>query len=756
MSDWNQPQTEVIKTKLLNVMVYKEDSGWFLAETENGENVTGISVMSPPTGTKLTLEGSWQNNAKWGRQFKVSSIRFDSRSSAVLALLKSGFLDYIKDAMADIMFKALGDRTFDVLDGAANHDPVALNEFMHIKGVGKVTGPAILDSWTKERDWVQNALICVRAGLDLKQSRKAHEYFGDSLVEIVKTNPYRLNIIRGIGWDIVDRIAQEEWEDKPAIAHDSTSRYAAAMREILARNRNNGHVCLPVEMAFAEAQELATPADILLFRESIRNTSESEALVFKIFPDGEFIYTQESWDEEIAIVENLNRILGAKFEVKTNWSEIESKLNEYIDVDLSEDQRLAVKSACENGLTTITGGPGCGKTTLIKAIANIFDEAGLSIVMCAPTGKAARRMEEATGFDAYTIHRALDLANPVYEHDFEADVVIMDESSMIDQWLFLKSMRHVRSGTRLILVGDGDQLPPVGPGEPFYQVLNMSNIPAAKLTQIHRQGRDSGIVHAAQAFNKGELPDVSLYDDCYIGKVNSNDVLPNVAVKVVDDLLSSGIKQSDMVVLTPVNGHPWGQEAINRRLKAKYNPGLPEDVRMPGVGFDIGDPVIHVKNNYNLEVMNGEAGIVTLVLTKEEEKEQVKADPKIVIAAYGDRAVGYTRDDLSELKLGYAGTVHKYQGDEKSVVVLLAPHTRPSHQTRQLIYTGSTRAKKYLRIISAGNALLSYIQNEERVRRYTNLKYIEIPKSESDSYVNSQLEPLKQNIANVSMVSGGV
>ena len=716
--------TQTLRCKLQKIRVYNDATGWFVAETDDHVAVVGVCMPKPPTGMVISIEGSWQDSAKWGKQFRATAIRYEDVTMAILALLKGGFLKYVKDTLAESIVSKLGEETFTVLDLAVANDLSALKRFFAVRGIGKVTGPAILESWQKQRGWVHNALICIRAGLNMQQSKKAHLHFGEELPQVIRENPYRLSVIRGIGWETVDRIAQEEWPDKQPVPHDSPFRYAAAVREVLSRSHSDEHVCLPESMAVSQAAELATPADFNVFCETVESDAFDEDLRFVYLDGDKYVYTKESWDEENGIAENLKRLMSGNIKV-IDWSVVDPKVGQYTDVVMSPDQVEAVKLVCGHAVTLITGSPGTGKSTTLKAIFNIMVDHGLSITMCAPTGKAAVRMTQAVGYPASTIHRAMGL--PRNEGDFLTDVVIIDESSMIDQWLMSTVLKHIPTGHRLILVGDGDQLPPVGPGEPFYQMLNTPSIPLVRLTHIHRQGKDSGIVHVAHAFNNGEVPDVSEYDDLKIEVVGSNEALPARAIQIVEGLMDSGVKQEDIMLLTPLNKHEWGQEAMNRRFKSRYNPGLSDWDRMPGVLFDVDDPVIHIRNNYELNVMNGEIGRVVSAMTKAQEQESRYESepgelPVVVEVNYGNgRTVGYNRDDLSELRLAYAMTVHKVQGSECQVVVMLVPATRETFELRQLAYTGLTRAKKFAHVVTSGGALARYVKNEQRVHRYTNL-----------------------------------
>ena len=707
---------ESYQTVITKISSYNEATGWFVGRTGRG-NVVGVSQPKPPVNTPLTLFGYWKDDPKWGRQFRVNAIKYSSSRGAILALLKGGFIKYVKDSMAETIADTLGDTVFSVLNGALEGDADSIARFNAIKGVGKVTGPAILESWRQNRHWAQNALVCIRAGLTLHQSKQATIRFGEDLKDIIFNNPYKLTVIRGITWETVDRIAQETWEDKQPIPHDSPHRYAAAVREALRQGYGDGHVCLPYDMAMKSAKELATPSNADTFEEIVMDIAKDEEIVL----DGGYLYNKDEYDTEKNIAQQIGVLRNAN--IKTiDWNAVLPQLEKFTAVTLSEDQMEAVKTAITNPVTVITGGPGTGKTTISNTIVNILSHYGNTITLCAPTGKAAIRLSKATGMGAQTIHRALGL--PINENDLMTDVVIVDEASMIDQDLFHKLVSHVKTGARFILVGDADQLPPVGAGEPFYQIIQ-SDIPVVRLNVIHRQGKNSGIVVSAHEFNKGNVPSES-FEDCKIEYAGANEQLQKRAIGIYEDLLNSGVNRRDILLLTPVNGHDWGQQALNLALKGKYNPGLDNETRMPLCSFDVGDPVIHTKNNYELGVMNGEIGEVKSVLNRFQEMDaKIECEPgelpKVLTVEYDGKTIEYDRDDMGELKLAYSISIHKSQGSESPYVIMLVPTVFEGFRLRQLAYTGLTRAKKFAHLASTENALQQYVGNTERVRRYTDL-----------------------------------
>jgi exodeoxyribonuclease V alpha subunit len=394
---------------------------------------------------------------------------------------------------------------------------------------------------------------------------------------------------------------------------------------------------------------------------------------------------------------------------------------------LSVDQKDAIRLALKEQVCIITGGPGTGKTTILKVLLDILEHHSISYTLCAPTGKAAIRMKETTGRESATIHRTLGLFAQNGPYDVLTNYLVVDEVSMVDGGLLYHVLRALHAGQRLVLIGDVDQLPPVGAGEPFYQLI-LVGTPTARLNVIHRQGKNSGIVAAAHAINEGRIPEADSFDDFKLGIAGGNAQLPTNLMWMLERVMGKyNFTFDDIQVLTPVNDNPWGRKALNKILQERYNPG---PFPLPGVQFKLGDRVIHLHNNYDLGVMNGEIGevvwITPAILGQRKTNEDLwddedKEDPTLLLVRFRDHSgnTKYNHNTLLQLDLAYSLTIHKAQGSEYPAVIMLVPLVWKQFALRQLPYTGLTRAKKYALMLCANDALKHYVENEERIRRYT-------------------------------------
>ena len=722
------PKTETIERATITSLRFQnEENGWFVAQAQdkrNGEFTVVGEAIHVPLEIEVNLTGQWAHHKTYGRQFKVTHIIFPDNKSAIAGLLSSGLLKGIKTALAKRVVNKFGENTFKVFDEAVENDDTTV--LQTVSGLGPNNSKLVITDWRKERGWIQSAVTCFRAGLTLKQSKKAHKKFGNELDDIIINEPYRLISVRSIGWVIADHVAQTSWNGKKAIPLDHPYRLAAAINEMTRLGIQSGHTCIPKDDAVRDAQSELLGLTINL------NSGQYFYLIADYMDKVEiteyegYIYSTYMYQKELDIADKFYHLSATDSALSPVWEKVKDELHKYCDFDLAIDQTHAIEMALKHPLSIITGGPGTGKTTLLSALCNILEHNGISFTLVSPTGKAARRMWDQTGFEAYTIHRALGIfgENVPAKNHFVSKVVIVDETSMVDTSLMWHVVTNLQLNSTLILIGDADQLPPVGPGEPFFQAIE-AKVPTTFLTTIHRQSKHSGIVHAARQITVGDIPTGDNYDDFFIGYVQSNEGLPGQMMRLLPKIIEKyNINKDELQILTPLNDHPWGQKELNKQLQAWANPG---EFPLEGIPFKDGDKVIHLRNNYELNVMNGQTGIVVHVMTHSDIQNWKSAtgghsSVPIITVDYDSDTVQYSYEDLGELALAYAITIHKSQGSEFEAVFLLIPMTRPNFMLRQLAYTGLTRAKEYCMILSTSRALPTYIQNEERIHRHTCLK----------------------------------
>ena len=748
------------------VRVHQEMTGFFVADAIIEGSRRPITIKGTadflPLGMVVTFEGKHTHHPKWGKQFDVNRILYETHLDAIKALFSSGLVNGIKDRKAVTLVETLGEEIIDIMDMASRlaDNPDVANarlRLLEVNGVGPTVLGWMTESWRASRGWAIVALTGLRAGLTFKQTKKVYDKFEDDAMDMILKTPYRLSVIPSITWEVADAVAKSEWPGKTAIPHDSPMRYAAGVREVLRLSTFQGHTCMPWELCMIAAIDLCKPRlnknpKGFWSQVATLDMEEEDLALVKLPDESLYLYDRKMYDFEAYAAHKMSDMIKAGIRCSRSiptWEQVEQDIDVYsAPIVLSEGQKNAVRTCLENPVAVITGGPGTGKTTTIHTLTRILTANRITFTLVAPTGKAARRMEEAVGHPAGTIHRTIGLGIKETEwpqYKFMTDVVIADEMSMTDARLIAKMLSAINLGHPLWMVGDPDQLPPVGPGEPFYQFIT-AGIPVARLDVIYRHGKDGGIVNAAASIRKGEMPSGN-YDDYKYGTVADNRQLPKTVIDMSQRVMEKyNVRPDDFQILTPLNNHGWGQRELNNMLQKVFNPGHRP---ISWCLYKLGDRVIQLKNNYNLSehgIMNGQIGTVFWLNTEQhgdwDPQQELIQDPdkvntdelkikwqddelaKLIVGVNFDgEKVYYDYDTMKdELALAYALTIHKSQGSEYDYGIVLIPTTRPSFQTRQLIYTGITRYKKYVLVISTQNAAWNYINNEQRIRRHTLLR----------------------------------
>ncbi|MCD8038323.1 MAG: ATP-dependent RecD-like DNA helicase [Lachnospiraceae bacterium] len=697
-------------------------------------------------GECIEAEGEYVEHAVYGRQFKTE--RFcvvePEDAAAVERYLGSGAIKGVGAALAARIVRRFGDDTFRIIE----EEPHRLAE---IKGISEKKAREIVEQVEEKRDVREAMIFLQKYGITNALSLKIYKQYGMGLYKVMQENPYRLaEDISGIGFRIADEIAA-----KIGIHTDSDYRIRSGMLYTLVQAGAEGHVYLPAQALLERAAAM-----LELTREQIEPQLENLAIDRKIVikeKDGErCVYSKAAYYAELncaRMLFELQRAFGdADMLTDMEKERLEDKLKRLEEanrMELDELQRRSVISAVENGIFILSGGPGTGKTTTINMIIRYFEDEGLDIFLAAPTGRAAKRMTEATGFEAKTIHRLLELNGTVPEEDrantaahfeknelnpLEADVIIIDEMSMVDIYLFQSLLKAIAPGTRLIMVGDRNQLPSVGAGQVLKDLMESGKIRSVVLSRIFRQAGESDIVVNAHRINEGKeiTLDNKSRDFFFLERDNVNVIYKHMILLITEKLqryVQAGMY--DIQVLTPMRKGALGVEALNKILQQYLNPpaaGKPE-LAHGDTMLRLGDKVMQIKNNYQLEweivskygiavdsgqgIFNGDIGII----------KEINETARTVLVEFDDlRRVTYSINALDEIELAYAITIHKSQGSEYPAVIMPLLAGPKMLFNRNLLYTGVTRAKSCVTILGSRETVRQMIANENEQKRYTGLK----------------------------------
>lgn len=715
-----------------SVKFHAEDTGYTVASFEaEGEVITVVGVLPGVHGGEhYRLTGDLVQHPRYGEQFKAEKAEkvMPDTESGILNYLASGLIKGVGPKLAERMVDKFGTETMEIIRFA----PERLRE---VSGIGEAKLEGILESFEAQREMQEVMIGLQRYGISAAYAVRIYKQYKNQSLTVMEETPYRIaDEVTGIGFRLADRIAE-----KMGVARDDPGRIASAIRYVLNLFHQEGHT-------YAEKQALVEKTAALLSVETDRVSDMLVELmirgdVFMEELEGEpVVYSQLYHVAETGVARMLTELATAHYENPGILVEREIELLQCEEICLAEKQKLAVRRCVENGLVVITGGPGTGKTTTINSIIKIFYKNGYKIALAAPTGRAAKRMSQAAGMEAKTIHRMLEYApsedegTMLFGRDegtpLEAEVVIIDEVSMVDVILMYHLLKAVKPGTRLILVGDADQLPPVGPGNVLKDVIDSGLIPVVRLDEIFRQARESMIVVNAHRINQGDYPSVNEKgkDFFHISREAPEDILETLKALIRERLPSfyGFDPMADIQVLTPMKSSLLGTRNLNRELQAILNPPA-DGVREKIVGervFREGDKIMQIRNNYNLKwrtldglqegegVFNGDIGFITRIDPEASVLEAVFDD---------DKRIRYDFADLDELMHAYCVTIHKSQGSEFPVVVIPLSWAPPMLLNRNLIYTGITRAKELVVLVGQKKYLQWMIRNEKSLRRNSGL-----------------------------------
>jgi exodeoxyribonuclease V alpha subunit len=677
------------------------------------------SLPSAVVGEYVEGTGSWVQDRDHGLQFKADQLRTTPPHTAqgIEKYLASGLIKGIGRHYARKIVEVFGERTLAIID----ESPSFLQE---IKGIGPRRIQRIRESW-REQKAVRAIMVFLQShGVGTARAVRIYKTYGEQAIELVRENPYRLATeVWGFGFDTTDQLAQRLGIDRA-----SPLRARAALRYVLQKLSNEqGHCGVPETLAVEETVALSG-IDRAIVTEAVEHQRQEGELVREPFDGHEesWLYLKPLFLAELGVARALLALRqGAHplpaLNVETALGWVENKMG----LTLAPTQREAIRQAATRKLLVVTGGPGVGKSTLVKGILEIFAAKGQRCALCAPTGRAAKRLAETTGREAKTIHRLLefDPALGGFKRDrhrqLETDLLVVDEASMVDVVLMNRLLQAVPPWACVVLVGDADQLPSVGPGAVLADVIASGAVPVVRLTEIFRQAGASGIVRAAHRVNQGELPESCEpgQGDFYVVEADTPEAILRKLVVMVCERIPARFGLDpvrDVQVLTPMQRTELGVRNLNARLQDVLNPpGHGPEVAREGWTFRVGDKVLQTVNNYQKEVFNGDIGRVTGLDPDEQE----------LTVDYDGRFVKYEFGELDELSLSYAISIHKAQGSEYPAVIVPLHTQHFALLQRNLLYTAITRGKLLVVLVGSVRALSLAVQRQDTARRFTGLKW---------------------------------
>lgn len=698
--------------------------------TEEGEVVTVVGcIPCVAPGERLNVSGTWEQHPQHGKQLKVVELErmLPEDEEEIFNYLASGICRGVGPVLARRIVERFGVNTLDVLE----REPERLTS---IKGIPNKKAQEIADSFRQHMGLRRLMAFLAQYELPPLLAIQLRQQYGDTALEMVEKNPYLLSADHcGVAFSVTDRIALGLGVDP-----DSGERMQAAVTFELSHNERNGHVFLPRQkLVAATAQLLDCPPEPV--EAALDALIDRRAVMQEPIANVQACYLRRLWDAETTVTQRLNQLLSADIDTSYQAQQAVEEIQQEQGITYAPLQREAVELAGTSNVLILTGGPGTGKTTTVRGIVALFRKMGLEIVLAAPTGRAAKRMSELTDMEAQTIHRLLGMAWNERMHQvtyqkserepLEADAVILDEMSMVDLPLFAALLRALRPGTRLVLVGDADQLPSVGAGMVFSDLIRSQRVATVCLREVFRQAEQSAIIRNAHAVNLGQPPKLTNDQGDFFFLCRRD---PERAVSTVVELCKTRLPDkmqipSDQIqVLTPTRKGATGTVHLNRCLQAALNPKSPDkrELQWGDRLFREGDRIMQTRNDYDVvwERSDGTAGVG---MFNGDVGKIMQIDPggEYLTVDFDGRNALYSVEQLNELDLAYAQTIHKAQGSEYRAVVLAAMPAAPSLMVRGVLYTALTRARELLIAVGDDSALCAMAANDRQQRRYSGLKW---------------------------------
>lgn len=721
------------------IVFRNEDNGFTVMDISNeadGTLVTAIGNLPfAVEGERIKISGQWSVHPDYGEQIKVENYESAAPTSleSLERYLASGLIKGVGPSTAKRLVEHFGMDTLDVIQ----FNPQRLTE---VPGVGPVKAETIAASFYEQKEVREVMLFLQSYGISTNFAVKIYKIYGEQTIPLLKENPYRMaQDVTGIGFKTADKVARNM-----GIEFDSPYRIMAGTKYVLSQAANNGHTYLPKEELIVKASQLMG-VDEQLVDNAIVSLAINQSIVLEETQSHTAVYLQPFFLAENNICKALIELSMMEITIPVkNFDKMIYDLQKQEDIILADSQKEAVVEALNNGVMVITGGPGTGKTTTINCIIKIFEQLGADVSLAAPTGRAAKRLSETTGREAKTIHRLLeygysgdgelDLFQKDEDDPLSADVVIVDEMSMVDVLLMNHLLKAIVPGTRLILVGDVDQLPSVGPGNVLKDIINSGLVKVIALTEIFRQAQESMIVLNAHRINQGQSPQFNVPDkDFFLDRRESpKEILDTIVDLLCRRIPSFGSYDSvrDIQVLSPMRKGVVGVNNLNMELQKVLNP--PNSTKTERTSGDMvfreGDKIMQIKNNYNIHwerysmgkvieegdgVFNGDVGYIDSIDNNNREMKVIFDDDRVVI---------YDFTQLDELELAYAISIHKSQGSEFPVVLIPLAWGPPLLMTRNLLYTAVTRAREMVVLVGRDRTIHSMITNNHIASRYSGLE----------------------------------
>ena len=720
---------ETLAGSVAAVSFHNPETG-FVVMSINARGLVGAatlvgSIASIRTGEWVTATGCWHVDPRFGKQFKARhlDVTTPTTAEAIRAFLASGAIKGIGGVYADKIVEAFGADALDVIDSSPDR-------LLEIDGIGHMRAEKIASGWAQNKSVREIMLYLHSHGVSGARAARIYSTYGAGAIKVINSNPYRLTRdIRGIAFKTADEIAA-----KVGIEKESVARIRSGLAFLLAENTRQGNCGFEIGAMMQEAQRLLD-VDKARITEALDIEISNKTVIRQLSGAETCIFPTWLYEAEAEIADRIAALSGPScpwraidMDAALPWAEKRT------GIALAPSQHRALELVAKSKFSVITGGPGVGKTTIINTLICILEALKVEITLCAPTGRAAKRLGEATGKDAVTIHRMLSY-DPISgsfrrneDEPLEADLLIVDEASMIDVPLMRSMLRAVRKKTAIMLVGDVDQLPSVGPGNVLASVIDSDLVQVVRLTEVFRQAFGSCITLNAHMINKGTVPDLSRPEtesDFYFVRAE----LPEMALSRIIELTQNRIPNRfgldplrDIQVITPMNKGITGVRSLNANLQQALNPVQNGNIVRTGSTFARGDKVMQIQNDYDKSIFNGDVGTVI----------EVDASAGELVAEFDSRPIQLSTSDLDYLVLAYAVTVHKSQGSEYPAVVLPLLTEHFLMLRRNLLYTAITRGKRLVVIVGQKRALEIAVRNSDRERRHSRLKELLQAKSSAN------------------------